>query len=300
MMASPPLFMELMTGNLPLRVFAQPVILLILLFGYGIPVLVLREVSVRWRLGPAGLFVLGAAYGLFNEGFGAKTVFSRSIPVPSFDGYGQLLGVNLAWAAYFMPVHALASVVVPVLLVHHAYPAVKDAPWLGAGLTAFLGAFSGLFGAAIFFSPYPFQVERPLQYFIALAACIVGLAFAARLMPKTMGQPAAGFGFKPVFLGACAVFYLIGLDLLANMKVDVGLFILAWAGLLVIYALALRREGWVSGPALAQAGIGVLMVLAVTGTINTVVLKGYPEGLASGPLFAAGLMWAAFRIGRSG
>jgi hypothetical protein len=297
LMALPPLLMELLTGNLPLRAFANPLILLILFFGYSVPVLAIREVSVRWRLGAGGLLLLGAAYGIYNEGLGAKTALSGgTVPVPSFGAYGGTLGLNLPWMAYFMPVHALVSVFFPILFVHHMYPGVKDMQWVGGNATSALLAVSAAFGAAIFFSPYPFPVDEPASVFCLLSACMLCLVMAARLTRKSAGLPSAKSGMAPLLLGFGSAAYLIGLDLLANMRADAGLFLFAWALMLRLYSSVLRWKGWLTSPALVLAGIGFLMVLGVTGTINTVVLKGYPDGLLTGPAFEAAFVWAALKI----
>ena len=57
-----------------LSVFFNPGTFLFLFLGYGVPVLLIREFVVRYNFGLAGTFALGMAYGVFNEGFLAKTM----------------------------------------------------------------------------------------------------------------------------------------------------------------------------------------------------------------------------------
>ena len=93
-----PLLAEVLTNSTPITSLINPVSLFILFFAYSIPILILREVSVRWKTGILGLFLMGFAYGLFNEAILAKTILLQtSVPVPTFDNFGFYLGVNFPW-----------------------------------------------------------------------------------------------------------------------------------------------------------------------------------------------------------
>ena len=84
--------------------------LLILLIIYGCAVLLIRELSVRWRLGLIGIFILGLAYGFYNEGIVTKTLLlSKTIPMNNFI-YPTKFGINWAWALFINVWHALHAV----------------------------------------------------------------------------------------------------------------------------------------------------------------------------------------------
>ena len=295
-MAMPPLLMELLSGNLPGSVFIQPLYLIILITGYSLPVLIIRELSVRWKLGLAGIFTLGLAYGIFNEGIGAKTILlNQNVPVPSFDNYGYFLGINFPWAAYIMVFQAMVSVLFPILFVHYLYPDVKQVSWFGKKSTIALAVPSAIAGTIIFFSPVPFQAQ-PVYFPVFLVSMAV-LAIVARFMPKSEGLKNARCGIKPLFLGiAFLALYALGLDLLANMKVELALFYSSMIGILLLFAFILKSKNWLTTPALLLFGIGVYMVLGITGTLSTVIIKGYPEGLITGPAFEIAFIWVALRI----
>ena len=86
---------ELLTGSTPLYGFLNPGQLVFLTLGYGLAILLVRELGVRLGIGLGGLILFGLAYGIFNEGLVAKTfLLDRSLPVPQYDGYGYWLGIS--------------------------------------------------------------------------------------------------------------------------------------------------------------------------------------------------------------
>src|SRR5580700_5221408 len=113
-----PVLTELLTSNTPFFRFILPVNLLWEILTYGVPLLVIRELAIRWRLGLWGVFILGIAYGIFNEGIIAQTlVHATSLPLAGFVGYMRIGGINVGWALYIVFWHALHSVLYPLLLV---------------------------------------------------------------------------------------------------------------------------------------------------------------------------------------
>src|SRR5947207_5033603 len=82
---------EVLSQNVPLSTFVQPVPFLLLTLTYGVPLLVIRELSVARELDEVGLVVLGLAYGILNEGGLAKTLtLPDGAPLHDFAGYGQV------------------------------------------------------------------------------------------------------------------------------------------------------------------------------------------------------------------
>src|SRR6185436_3431720 len=58
---------EVLSQNVQLSTFLQPVPFLLVTLTYGVPLLVIRELSVAHGLNEVGLVVLGLAYGILNE-----------------------------------------------------------------------------------------------------------------------------------------------------------------------------------------------------------------------------------------
>src|SRR5436309_115439 len=71
---------EAITGSTPPAGWLNPFLVALLLWLYGSGVLVCRELAIRWRTGWPGLLLLGAAYGIIEEGFTVKTIFDPWMP----------------------------------------------------------------------------------------------------------------------------------------------------------------------------------------------------------------------------
>jgi hypothetical protein len=297
LMALPPLFTELMSGHTPASVFFQPIILLIMLFGYSLPILIIRELSVRWRLGLKGILMLGMAYGIFNEGIGAKTfLMNENLPVAVFDNYGYFFGINFPWSINIMISQAFISVLFPIIFVHYLYPNRQKEPWIGKKTGIALLMLSAVFGSAIFFGPYPFPVENPVFYFTIFTASILILIILAKLMPKSEGLKENKCGIKPVFFGVVFFFiYGLGPSLLAAGKVNLIIFYFFLVGILLLFTYILKTKNWLTTPALILFGVGVYILLGVAGTAKALE-KGFPEGIITGIIFEIIFILAIIKI----
>jgi hypothetical protein len=90
---------------------------------YGSGALLICEAKVRWKKGWATVLLLGAAYGILEEGVALSTLFDpKAGPVGDFGFYGHWLGVNWIWSAGIVPFHALWSISLPILLLGLALP----------------------------------------------------------------------------------------------------------------------------------------------------------------------------------
>jgi hypothetical protein len=85
--------------------------------------LLIREAMIRWKKGWASVLLLGAAYGILEEGIALSTLFNPNAgPVGDFGYYGHWLGVNWVWVAGIVPVHMIFSISLPILLLGLALP----------------------------------------------------------------------------------------------------------------------------------------------------------------------------------
>jgi len=90
---------------------------------YGPGVLLIREAKIRWNKGWATVLLLGAAYGILEEGIALSTLFNPTAgPVGQFGFFGHWLGVNWVWTAGIIPVHMIYSISLPILLLGLAAP----------------------------------------------------------------------------------------------------------------------------------------------------------------------------------
>lgn len=232
---------EIGSGNLPPSRFFQPAIgLPLITIGYGIPLLLLREIAVG-RGFPA-LVPLGLAYGLINEGFLAKTLFLETgVPIPAFDGYGMIGGVNASWLVLITWWHLVNALLGPLALTHALFPAFRDRRWISNRVALALAGIEALACIAIFFSQEHERGAGSLAHFTVTAILVVALVGIALRMPAQPALTDAPAPFRARFLAGLALFVTMTLTpfALAEGKVPLALYFgfFALAGLMLL--------GWV-------------------------------------------------------
>jgi hypothetical protein len=98
---------------------------------YGTGALLIHDAAIRWKKGWAAILLLGAAYGILEEGVALSTLFDpNAAPVGALGSYGHWLGVNWVWAAGIVPFHAVFSISIPILLLGLAIPETRLKPLL--------------------------------------------------------------------------------------------------------------------------------------------------------------------------
>jgi hypothetical protein len=94
---------------------------------YGSGVILIREALVRWKKGWASVFLLGAAYGILEEGVDLWTLFySNAAPVGNLGYYGHWLGVNWVWTMGLLIFHLVYSIGLPIFLFGLVFPELKS------------------------------------------------------------------------------------------------------------------------------------------------------------------------------
>ena len=263
---------ELLTGSTPVsELVYDPVGFLIGVAGivglYGAGALLIREFTVFFRKGWASILLLGAAYGIAEEGFAVHTFFQpKGSPVGLLGSYGHLFGVNWLWALGLTVFHATYSIALPILLVELAFPAARGRRWLDRGL---VGVVAGvylfvvvLFSLVVGHGPTP----AALAFFLAVVAVLLGLAWLA---PADLLSVRPG----PRRIGR------LGLVLAGTLEFD------AWIGVLVLAATG-------TVPAI---GAGALVVAADLGALALVVTRVGDQGLDRAKFdFAVGMLAVLF------
>lgn len=158
---------------------------------YGPGVLLVREAMIRWKKGWGTVLLLGAAYGILEEGVALSTLFDAAAkPVGEFGVYGHWLGVNWVWLGGIIPVHMIYSISLPILLLGMALPRTKGQPFLTgpklpAALAVLIVDVSGLFLFVLLVTK--FWMGWPV-----LAGSLVSIAVlvlsARRVGPAVLGQ----------------------------------------------------------------------------------------------------------------
>jgi hypothetical protein len=244
---------------------------------YGAGAILIRELARRRGLGWGNIFVLGLAYGVFEEALYTQTWF---LPASKtfHDTFGRVWAVNTAWAVGLTLFHATMSVCVPIALAEAALPLRADRPWLGKnGRRALIGwfALTSLFatlGNAFVVNTSNAYPHPPLpQYLLAIGLTVaiyhLGLhipfptpASTARSAPRLWTVRLAS-----VCVSALVFAWLYLLPVLVPVAaVEVALMVLtAILATLRVRSWA-RRAGW--GPqhrlALASGALGFWIIVA--------------------------------------
>lgn len=264
---------------------------------YGTGALLIREFAAAYRKGWASILLLGAAYGIAEEGFAVHTFFETTgSPVGALGSYGHLWGVNWLWALGLTVFHATYSIALPILLVQLWFPKVKEARWIDRGLIALLAGVY-LF-VVVFFSVLVGHGPTPasLVFFLGVVALLLGLAawVPADLLSVRPGPSSIG---------------RLGLVLAGTLEFD------AWV-LVIVFAASRAISAVIAGALVVGANLGAVALIlrrvgaadldrskfrfavgmfAVLFAWDAVLAFGTPGILAASALFAVLL----YRLGRT-
>jgi hypothetical protein len=268
-----PMTAELLSGSSPPTEFFQPFSLLLLCLLYGSGAILIRELVLRWRKGWPSIVVLGAAYGIVEEGLMVKSFFDPEwVDLGPLGVYGRWAGVNWVWSLGLTMFHAVWSICTPILLVTLMFPRRANEPWVGRRTQRALAA---LLAADVVFGFLALTPYRPpaIPYLLAILA-VIGLYATARRLPAgfrvsrpidpAVDRPHGLRHFAAGLAGAVAFFILLwaipntGISPVLDMALMVLLAGTAW--------LILRRGNpasrWDAGYQLALAS-GVLSFLII-------------------------------------
>ncbi len=274
---------EAITGSTPPLAWLNPVQALLNFWLYGTGVLVVREASLRWKTGWPGILLLGAAYGIVEEGLAVTTFFNPTLPqLGTLAWYGRDLGVNWLWAVWLTTFHAVVSIAIPILLIEWHWPALKGKRLLSdRGLYVAVGllALCAVTINVLVCLASPYREAGP-EYLAAFAA-ITLLAYGARRASSWwLRIPDTGAPFSPrayfvigfAFIGGSFLLYAGGPTFagLPALSLAEGLVVLLLA-LLALRRIAGRPDAERLAFAFAAGVIGFFclfdLVLAVAGNV---------------------------------
>ena len=245
-----PAIAELLSGSAPPSEFFNPVGLLLLASLYGSGALIVREMKVRWKKGYVTMFVLGAAYGMIEEGLVVKSLFDPEwVDLGILGDYGRWLGVNWVWAEWLTIYHAIFSIAIPITLVELAFLERRNERWVGnrklVGLVVLLGAVI-VFGY-FFLTDY----RPPLPQYCFFAAIVAFIIILAWRIPSNSGGNGRLKVLMPRklvlfgFLIALAFFLFFGAGPYVVSQPPILLFL--GIGLVFVVFGFLRRYDWNEG-----------------------------------------------------
>ncbi|MGQ9586921.1 MAG: hypothetical protein ACUVT7_00865, partial [Thermoplasmata archaeon] len=126
-----PVVAEMLSGSSPPREFFFPLSFAFLLSLCGAGALVARGLSVIWDKGWASVIILGAAYGVLEEGVAVKSFFDPEwVDIGGLGVYGRAMGTNWVWAFCLTIYHSSVSIALPILIVSLLYPRLRTERFL--------------------------------------------------------------------------------------------------------------------------------------------------------------------------
>lgn len=283
-----PVIGEILSTATPLPGFFLAWLPLALLYGCG--ALLCRELAVRWGTGWVGLLLLGAAYGIIEEGLIVRSFFDPAWrDLGELGIYGRSMGVNWIWTLLLIIFHMAVSIGVTIGIVEMLFPDRKHDRWLGRrGMVASSLILLGLTGLGFFmYSPPPL-------YLAVTALVVVGLGVAAKMVAyDPRGEPGAEVPrlrrfFILGLLATFGVFFTTGIGVATGVHatvtaavmtaITVGSTVLAlrWSG---------RTKAWDDRHRLAL-NAGIIAFLAF---VNVLTLGAI--GMLTAAIAAGGLLW---------
>lgn len=213
---------ELLSSSMPPKEYFSIFGLTCIHILYGGGAVIVRELTFRWRKGWGTLLVLGAAYGILEEGLLCKSFFDPNWPdLGDLAHYGRWLGVNWIWSLELTAYHACVSIATSILLVSLIFPNRRAEPWAAPGvLKVLIGllALDTLLGVAAFGSIKDKPYHPPIVPYIMAIAVMVGLYFVAKRLPHPLLKPVEHRVRRP------RLFWLIGFgSMLAFFRVPAAL-----------------------------------------------------------------------------
>jgi len=174
-----PIIAEMLSGSSGPAEWFNPFVPLLLIWLYGSGVLVMRETAVRWKAGWPAILLLGAAYGIIEEGLAVKSFFDPGwMDLGDLGWYGRWLDVNWVWTVWLTIYHAVVSIAIPIFLVDWLWPETRGKP-----LTSKRGYVAGIgfLASATIFINLALTPYRPSPWHLlgALAA-VAFLVWAAK------------------------------------------------------------------------------------------------------------------------
>ncbi len=254
---------ELLSSSAPPAEFFHPVGFVLLTCLYGGGAILCRELTLHWSKGWWTLLVLGAAYGMVEEGLMVKSFYNPNWGDAGILGsYGRWGGVNWVWSLNLTLYHAVISIAIPVLLVGLVFPERRTQAWVSRRwfrVLVTLFVLTVLIGFATFgdggSDDTPFR--PPAIPYASTVAAVMGLAWLAKRLPEgTLASPVPEdpalqsgralsialfiIGFLGVFL-----FYVFGFGLAEGSAHPVVALVAVpgYVAILTLLVLKLTRHG---------------------------------------------------------
>src|SRR6266480_3495143 len=221
-----PVIAEMLSGSTPPIEWLNPIGVLFLIWLYGAGVLVMRETAVRWKTGWPSILLLGAAYGIIEEGLAVKSFFDPNwMDLGSLGWYGRWIDVNWIWAVWLTIFHAVISISVPIFLTEWIWPRIRGQPLttrrgyitaivllaaaavtINVLLTPYRPSAWHLVGSFLVYGGGPALGVYPIVTVLEGAGLLVGVVLLIR---RTSGEPDRWTRQRFAFVAGCVGFLIV-------------------------------------------------------------------------------------------
>jgi len=276
---------------------------------YGSGAVIVRELKVRWKKGIGSVLLLGAAYGVLEEGVMVCSFFNSGWPdLRQLAVYGRWLDINWVWAAMLTIYHAVYSITVPIMLIELAFPQHHTESWVSKKMfkTISILLLSVVFiGFVLFASTSSYWPPFP-QYLLTICTMIL-FGYAAYKLPTEWGSR----GRKPLprlslmwIIGTVGTFvFFFGFWLTPTLIPWWPVGMLFGPALVLVYTKLLTRYEWkepcekhrfalVSGALVFFMVIAPLQELDTTRTDNPVGMSFVGLAFLVGLILLGRYVWA--------
>jgi hypothetical protein len=173
-----------LSGSTPPLAFLNPGVLFLLGSLYGSGALLVRDYARRWNKGWRSILVLGAAYGIIEEGIMVRSFFNPSWKdLGVLASYGRWLGVNWVWAEWLTIFHSIFSITIPIFLVELTYPQTRNQVWLSSRSRLL---FHGLLILSIILGFFAFPYNAPVLAIVGCVVSVIILGWTAKRIPNIL------------------------------------------------------------------------------------------------------------------
>jgi len=278
-----PFLTELLTYNIPAQNFFHPITFLSLLIFYGLAVLVLRELAIRWNIGWVGILIFGLAYGFFNEGIVAKTLVNQT--TSAYGSYPLINGFNISTSLVLISWHALFSFCFPILIVYQLFSKYKNKKWLSNFWLTIISIFVILFGL---FS----ETQHTADHIQILFFCflILVLILSAKFFKTKLEVKKEETKILPIIFGfVYFLIYWIGIDTITSRHLSLIILFAYFLIMAIVGFQILKRKNWLTEKSFLHFGLGGYMMHAFLLLLMVGLLQNKFDAVLSGAGLIIGL-----------
>ena len=183
-----PVIAEMLSGSAPFIEWLNPLATATFLGMYGAGAILVRELAIRWDKGWASIIVLGAAYGIIEEGIAVKSFFDpKWVDLGELATYGRYLDVNWVWTVWLTIYHSMVSIALVLVVFSLIYPEYRGVRLLTEKRFKIV---SLIFVVDIVLSAIGFVFIQdylpPLGWYLASFAIVASLVLFANRLPKNL------------------------------------------------------------------------------------------------------------------